>query len=436
MTGRTLDTWHPTVAHLRAVLGSLVLAGAAVLGGRPDLLVIATPLVAVGVWSSIVRPRVAPTLEVALDHVTVREGEATTWHARLVDDEGRVEDVSVMLAPTAEVDLRPDDGETAISMGDDDPSGLDVLVRPRRWGRHRIGPPTVVASGAWAAHRWASASTRDTRTLVALPRAERFDASTAPVHTPGLVGGNRSPREGAGTEFATLRPFRPGDRLRRIHWPRSSRSGELYVTTTWADHDRRLVLMIDGFEDIGGSGGVDGRASSLDIAVRAAAAIAEHATDVGDRVALMVLGSRAVARTPAATGRRHLRRILEMLAAVEPAGSRADDGRVPRGLGGDALVVLLSPLVNEQALQRAVSIAARGIAVVVVDCLPPDLTDGEAGELVAIAWRIELLERADRIRAARDRGVSVVPWRGPGSLDAVVCHVARAGSRTAVGRRA
>ena len=33
-------------------------------------------------------------------------------------------------------------------------------------------------------------------------------------------------------KFASIRPFQAGDRLRRIHWPRSLRSGALHVTST------------------------------------------------------------------------------------------------------------------------------------------------------------------------------------------------------------
>ena len=76
--------------------------------------------------------------------------------------------------------------------------------------------------------------------------------------------------------MAEVRPFRAGDRLRRINWPVSSRTGTLHVTATWSDRDTEVVLLLDTEHDLGISEGVDGRASSLDIAVRAAAAIAEH----------------------------------------------------------------------------------------------------------------------------------------------------------------
>ena len=89
----------------------------------------------------------------------------------------------------------------------------------------------------------------------------------------GLVGLHRANRQGGGSEPAEVRPFRPGDRLRRINWRVSSRTGTLHVTSTWSDRDTHVLLLLDTEADIGRSDGVDGRASSLDIAVRAAAAV-------------------------------------------------------------------------------------------------------------------------------------------------------------------
>ena len=61
------------------------------------------------------------------------------------------------------------------------------------------------------------------------------------------------------------------------------------------------------------------------------------------------------------------------------------------------------------------------MSVIVIDCLPPDITDEQAGDpYVARAWRVEVLKREHQIRIAREAGVAVVPWRGPGSIDLVL----------------
>ena len=94
---------------------------------------------------------------------------------------------------------------------------------------------------------------------------------------------------------------------------------------------------------------------------------------------------------------------------------------------------MLSPLVSPTALQRAVTIAEHGLTVVVIDCLPADITESDPDDpYVSIAWRIRLLEREREIRRVGEAGIAVVPWRGPGSLDVVLRDLHRhAGVRMA-----
>jgi len=115
-----------------------------------------------------------------------------------------------------------------------------------------------------------------------------------------------------------------------------------------------------------------------------------------------------------------------VMAAVEPAVNRLDNGQVPRGLGPGALVVMLSPLVSPKALQRAITMVNHGLTVLVVDCLPLDITSEDpADPMVGLLWRIRLLEREREMRRVREAGVAVVPWRGPGTLDVVLRDLQR-----------
>ena len=199
------------------------------------------------------------------------------------------------------------------------------------------------------------------------------------------------------------------------------RSGTLHVTSTWSDDDRHVVLLIDAFDDVGRSNGIDGRASSLDISVRAAAAIAEHYCTTGDRVTVITMGATGVRRLAPSAGHGHLRRLLEALARVQPSHVVVDDGRMPSRLGRDALVILFSPLVSRSALRRLARLADRGLAVAAIDCLPPEIVDEDPRDpYPSLAWRLEVLEREQRLRHVRKSGIAVVPWVGPGSLDLVL----------------
>ena len=95
--------------------------------------------------------------------------------------------------------------------------------------------------GNFAAFAWTWPEQR-VETVATVPTPGVFTSRAALPHPVGLVGQHRSARVGGGTELAEIRPFRTGDRLRRIHWPVSLRTGALHVTTTYADQDAEVRL--------------------------------------------------------------------------------------------------------------------------------------------------------------------------------------------------
>uniref|UniRef100_UPI001296D5A1 DUF58 domain-containing protein n=1 Tax=Ornithinicoccus halotolerans TaxID=1748220 RepID=UPI001296D5A1 len=285
--------------------------------------------------------------------------------------------------------------------------------------------PTSAASpfGAW---RWGPEPLPE-QLLRVVPQPLVFDSRAPAPHPRGIVGLHRAARRGEGSEFATIRPFQWGDRLRRIHWPRSLRTGELHVTTTYAEQDTHVVVVVDAHYDLGASGGVHGAPSSMDHSVRAAAAVAEHFAHQGDRVSLQVLSSRTPTRVPAGSGRRHARRLLETLAQVVPGPQEYVDGRLLRHhLTPGCLVVLVSAMVSPDVLAVSAALARSGMTVLVIDSLVSDVEPPTGDDAVGqLAWRLRLLEREREIRRVEAAGVPVVPWRGPGSLDLVLIRLAR-----------
>src|SRR5690606_13316478 len=128
----------------------------------------------------------------------------------------------------------------------------------------------------------------------------------------GLSGIHRSRRPGTDGQLADVRLFQAGDRMRRINWRVTRRTGDVHVNSTLSERDADVVLVLDTRHEAGVSGGVDGPVSVADATVRAAAAITEHYTRQGDRVALVEFGTR-LRRLRAGTGRRHHLAALEWL---------------------------------------------------------------------------------------------------------------------------
>lgn len=449
------DRWHPTHALLRALAAVLLVAPVALLWRRPDLLVLAGPFAIVLGWSLVSRPRELPGRRFALSHSLIREGEQVLAVGAIEPVEG-AEVLSAAVSPAPYVDgvvqekiraVRDIEGvskERTCSVVDasgetvDDLRRVLVGLRVRRWGVRRIGPMQLAAASAWGSFRWGPVS-QPALGLRVLPQPAAFDTSAPAPHPRGLVGQHRSSRPGDGSEFATLRPFQVGDRLRRIHWPRSTREpGQLYVTASYADQDTHVAVLVDAHYDLGVSGGIDGQASSLDRSVRAASAVSEHFLQQGDRVSLRVLSARTPLTVPTGTGRRHGVRILDTLCRVVPSvDDQTDPATVHLGIKDGTLVVMISALVSPDALTQAAMLAARGISVVVIDALVDPqggavLPSTDKDALARTAWRIRLLERDREVRAIQAQGVAVVPWLGPGSLDVVLRELSRRGRRAGV----
>lgn len=425
---RRVVPWQPTQAHLRACLLGAALVIAAIVWRRPDFVVLATGLVTVAVWAAVRRPAGPPAFHIRVGAERLREGEATDIGARASDHEA-VWDVALVVASNPWLLMQPRSG--AVLAGHERRQ-VDVQVRSMRWGERQVGPVLVAASSAWAGYRWGPV-TIESRRQVTLPVPAVFNANAPSPHPAGLVGINRSRRPGEGSEFASIRPFNAGDRLRRINWRVSLRERELHVTSTWADHDSHVVLVVDATSDIGVSEGVDGSASSLDTGVRAAGAIAEHFLRNGDRVGLRILGRGSRTRMASAAGRAHLERLLDTLAIVSAGSMPAE--RLTLGIDAGALVLVLSPLMSRAAIEQALSLRRSGLTVVVVDTLPEDFVGRTSDPMVSVARRIRLLERDSAVAGAHAAGIPVSPWRGQGSLDPVLRALARRSAAPRLVRR-
>ncbi len=438
MSGR----WRPTRALGRAALVGLVLLVVGVVLGRPDVVVIVVPLVGLVLWSLATRPERGPRAGSRVGTELLREGESATWRVDVEAVEG-LRDVVAHLPGDRWAATSPQHGHVAsAAVAGRATVPVAVVVRSERWGVRRLGPAQVGAFSDFASFVWQWPEQR-VETLPTLPTPGTFTSRAGLPHPVGLVGQHRSPRSGGGTELSDVRAFRTGDRLRRIHWPVSLRTGTLHVTTTHADQDAEVRIIVDAIRDLGDRDAAHGVRSSLDVAVEAAGAVAAHYLSTGDRVGLSVLGGGGFVELPAVGGHHQLARVLLALGRAEESRGtlleeRALRAQMARPVPPGALVVLLSALVSPEPLSHAVRLARSGHDVIVVDSLPPELSASDAPEAAVAAatrledartarlvWRLRLLEREREARRCAQAGVPVIAWRGPGSLDSVLRGVGR-----------
>jgi hypothetical protein len=91
----------------------------------------------------------------------------------------------------------------------------------------------------------------------------------------------------------------------------------------------------------------------------------------------------------------------------------------------NALVMVLSPLLDNRAAAMIAKFARAGRFVVGIDTLPADLPLPVRGDWATAAGRLWRLERENTLGQLREHGVPVVGWAGTGSLDEVLRQVSR-----------
>ena len=421
-----MNFWEATPALRRATAVTAVALGLALLLGRPVMVVLVAPLILCAVLGVVNRPASTPRIRSWVDQAVLHEGQGTECRLRVDDAEG-AEYVVRRTARKPYVALHPPGGLQGTLMRDGTAEvGLDVS--PRRWGRRDLAHERVALTSAWGGFRWGPVPVHG-HALTVLPGTAPFDSRAEVPQPLGLVGAHRSQRNGDGTEFSGIRPFQAGDRLRRINWRVSLRSESLHVVATRGEEDSAVLVVVDALAEHGLSGGLDGQASSLDVTVRAAAALAEHYVRRGDRVGMRVLGGGGETLSCAA-GQRHLRRLQGTLTRVRPGEPHdLSAERLHFRAGPGTVVIVLSPMLHDVVVTATAVLAGRGLPVIVVDTLPDGIVPAVAGDadpvVAGLAWRMRLTDRDVLFAQLSRLGCPAVPWRGPGTLDDVLHRLAR-----------
>jgi uncharacterized protein (DUF58 family) len=392
---------------------------AAVALGRPELAVLAAPF----------------ALVTGLGLALAREPSFRSWST--FDAERTVEGGTVALELELRSDVAVPHADVAVVL----PEGARVVDGPNpalvragagqsvelawriecdHWGAYDLGEAVVRSRDALGLFVYEQRVGRP-QPLKVYPSAERLRSVLRPLATQPSAGNQVARNRGEGIEFADLRPFVHGDRLRRVNWRATARSGELWVNELHPERNTDVVLFLDTF--------VEARrddAGTLDLQVRAAATLAERYLAHRDRVGLVVFGGILNWLTPA-TGIIQRYRIVDALLDAEIMLSYAwkDIDVVPRRtLPPQALVVALSPLLDDRALTALTDLRRRGFDVAVIEISPvpfaPHSDDG-ADPLIERLW---LLRRAARRTAFHSLGVPVVEWREHEALQSALEEVA------------
>jgi uncharacterized protein (DUF58 family) len=405
-------------AKLRAypVVAGLGLIGALVLG-RPELAALAAPFavfVAVGLALSH-RPEVRVIAELDRERQLEGRDALVELEVRSPRPVSRLE-LLLDLPPGLEAQAP---NPRLIRLGLGEPPSFEIPLRCSHWGAYEVGRVLCRARDSFGLVSFEGSAGEPSR-LKVYPRGETLERLLRPIETQAFSGNLVARTRGEGIEFADLRPFTPGDRVRRVNWRATARRGVPWVNEAHPERNSDVVLFLDTFAEARRAD-----TGTLDLGVRAAAALAAHYLKEKDRVGLVTFGG-VLNWLTASGGPTQLYRIVDSLLDAEIALSYAwkDLDVIPaRTLPPRALVIALSPLLDDRAVGALLDLRARGFDLAVLELSPFPFVEEGPTETEKLAYRLWRLRRDGLRSRYAARGIAVAEWREGVPMEAVMEEV-------------
>ncbi|XVX21603.1 DUF58 domain-containing protein [Actinomycetota bacterium] len=373
-----------TQRGLGLLVAGLTLLAAGLLLGFPDLTRIGLLLVALPAMAALVlgRRQVRLTVDRTARPSRLTVGQQAVVTMNITNSAGHRSpllvaeehlEYSLGDRPRFLVPALPADGECRLS----------YPVAPSVRGRHVLGPLEVRVRDPFGLISRA-AETSGRAEVTVLPRVVPL------AGTPSVGGGAGA--EGTvphmvalhGEDDISLREYREGDDLRRIHWPSTARTGTLMMRAEDRPSRRRAVLLLDArAEAHRGSG----RTSSFEWAVTALASAGAHLAQSGYAVHLLTPEVVTDGREAAALG---VDEILDALAVAEPRSGAPLESVLHAArplMPGCGLVVAVVAGCDEADARALAALRQPGStgAAVVLDTVP-SRTSATAAVLGAAGW--------------------------------------------------
>lgn len=247
------------------------------------------------------------------------------------------------------------------------------------------------------------------------PEIHRLNRIRLERTTP-VPGEMRSRMLGSAGDFFAVRPSVPGDSRRQINWRATARMGKLLANDYHLERTGDLLLLLD----LRPSGLGPARDDLiLNVARAAAFGIADAFLAQKSRVGLGVF-TENLATVPLGSGRLQRFRIRTLLRdaamPVEAGPPERFAIAVRRFFPPGALTILISPLVEEEAVLVLPHLRRRGFPTVVLSPSPLSVLDlSDATEEDRVAARLVRLVRRQRLGEAW-RQAPVVDWQDYWSL--------------------
>jgi len=144
------------------------------------------------------------------------------------------------------------------------------------------------------------------------------------IHTKKLVsdmlaGQYHSVFKGSGMAFSEVRPYQPGDDIRRIDWNVTARMHEAFVKIFSEERELTVFMLVDLSSSLQFGSRVQSKA---EVCAEVTAQIAFSAIANGDRVGALLFTDRIEKLLVPKRGRKHVMRLISDLISHQPTGTR------------------------------------------------------------------------------------------------------------------
>ncbi len=392
----------PRLTAYAAIAASGLVAGLAF--GRVEPVALAAPFV-LALIAAVAGRAPQVSVRLSLDRDRAIEGDEVVATVEL-SAAGGVDRFELLLPAPPELSVEGGAARALLLRAGEERT-LELKLRCERWGAFSVGPLLVRARDVLGVRSWEGAA-GEAQMLRVYPSEETLRSLVPPLETQVFAGNQVSRSRGEGIEFADLREWQPGDRVRRVNWRATALRGALWVNEQYPERNTDVVLFLDTFAEVRAHG-----RSTNDRAVRAAATLAHGYLERKDRVGLVGFGGVLSWLVPE-SGTRQLYAIVDTLLASDIVHSyawRDVDVLPPRTLPPKALVLALTPLLDDRTAAALLDLRARGYDLIMVEVSPFELLEPESASSFELPHRLWRLSR-DALRWRYEQvGVPVVTWR-------------------------
>lgn len=391
------------------LLVAVLTGGLGALAGNTTLVLASTVGLTFAAYGYATRPpSTEVTVERTLSAATADPGETVRVRLDLRNDgDAAVPDVRVLDDPPRDLPVVEGAPSLATSLDPGETTTCEYALRANR-GDHEFGDPVVVTRSVdgGTQRRWTVDADHHLTVTSAL---DSFPPADATVDYTGRVPTDQG---GPGVEFHSVREYHPEDPPNRVDWNRFARTGQLRTIDFREHRAARVLVLVDERESVERVRDA-AEADTVELGREAADQVVDALLSWNNLVGAGRMDSRIEYLDPD-LGEAQRHRVRELLDGDGDTPDQADrlhvlaDGaqayveRLNDRLSESTQVVLVSPLLDDDAPAVAAGLRAHGHPVTLVS--PDVTTPATPGGTVA------RIRRERRVESVREDGTRVVDW--------------------------